>query len=373
MLGNINPAQSLVGDVATPNYKVIAGDGLSIDGAGTNSFPSLIVRDYTGSGYSNLCFLGDATNQGKLKLFSPGQSTLHPASMLGIDPVAHIGLLELRDLVNSPTVPSVYIGALGYSYFGRDSSVNIRVGILTTSPATALHVNGTITHAGLNQLSDSTMKQIIQSLNPTWSVNKLKQLRPVSYEWIYKSDTAMYGTKYGFIAQQVETVIPELIKTDSSGSKSMDYLGVIAILTKSIQEQQKFIDTLRQEMTSMQAQLNSCCSSQSSTKYGQNDSGKGTTHSIDVELGSNTIVLNQNAPNPFAEKTSISYFIPDDIKFAQILFYDKMGRIIRTVDIEERGAGVLNVFAETLSTGTYSYSLIIDGKAFETKQMVKTK
>ena len=50
---------------------------------------------------------------------------------------------------------------------------------------------------------------------------------------------------------------------------------------------------------------------------------------------------------------------------------DYSGKVLRIVDIKEKGPGQLHVFAPNLSNGTYIYSLIIDGKVVETKKMVK--
>ncbi len=97
-----------------------------------------------------------------------------------------------------------------------------------------------------------------------------------------------------------------------------------------------------------------------------------STTLTDVELSNkNTVVLFQNVPNPFAEQTSISYYLPDNIQRAQILFFEQSGKIIKTVDLTEKGKGVLNVFANDLSNGMYTYSLIIDGQTIETKKMIK--
>jgi hypothetical protein len=79
-----------------------------------------------------------------------------------------------------------------------------------------------------------------------------------------------------------------------------------------------------------------------------------------------------NVPNPFAEQTSISYFIPEDVTTAQIMFFDISGRVIKTVDVQ-KGKGIITVFASNLSSGTYNYSLLVDGKPVETKKMVKMK
>jgi trimeric autotransporter adhesin len=86
-------------------------------------------------------------------------------------------------------------------------------------------------------------------------------------------------------------------------------------------------------------------------------------------LGS--IVLNQNVPNPFAEQTTISYSINEDFSKAQILFYDANDRLIQVTDIAGKGFVQLSIFADDLTTGVYSYALVVDGKVIETKKIVK--
>ena len=85
------------------------------------------------------------------------------------------------------------------------------------------------------------------------------------------------------------------------------------------------------------------------------------------------IVLEQNVPNPFAEMTVIGYSLPMDVEKAQIYFYNIEGRIIKTVDIMDRGDGQLNVFAQDLSTGVYTYTLVADDQIVETRKMIKNK
>jgi len=234
-----------------------------------------------------------------------------------------------------------------------------RVGVGILAPNAKLDVYGSINSNGFPVTSDSTLKTNIQVVN-NGAITKIKALRPVTYEWINKVDTFMYGTQYGFTAQQVETVAPELVKTTSNNVKHLNYNGVISLLTKAVQEQQTLIDSL---MTMMQA----CCSNNA-----KNNSPGNSVSAIDVELSDpEAIVLNQNVPNPFAEQTTITYNIPKNTSAAQILFYDINGRQIKAVDITKKGKGQLNVFANDLSNGIYSYTLIVDGKIFETKKMVK--
>ncbi|MFN4233520.1 MAG: T9SS type A sorting domain-containing protein [Bacteroidia bacterium] len=64
-------------------------------------------------------------------------------------------------------------------------------------------------------------------------------------------------------------------------------------------------------------------------------------------------------------------FLPDNVKKAQILFYNAEGKLINSVELSQKGKGQLNVFAVDLSTGIYTYTLVIDGKAIDSKRMIK--
>lgn len=183
----------------------------------------------------------------------------------------------------------------------------------------------------------------------------------------------------GLIAQEVEAILPELVSSfkvpprldtlgniDTIGTsrsfKAVNYIAIIPYLIQGLKEQQEKIDA-------MQSQIDNCCNTGNRhTNPTDNEGGS----SIDINLQNvKAIILNQNVPNPFAEQTTITYFIPDEVKKAQIFFYDTKGTILKIVDVEEKGAGQLNVFAEDLSSGNYTYTLIADGRIVETKKMVK--
>jgi hypothetical protein len=56
------------------------------------------------------------------------------------------------------------------------------------------------------------------------------------------------------------------------------------------------------------------------------------------------------------------------------LFYNAEGKLINTVDLSNQsGKGQINVFANDLSNGVYTYTLVVDGKIIDTKRMVKQK
>ena len=83
------------------------------------------------------------------------------------------------------------------------------------------------------------------------------------------------------------------------------------------------------------------------------------------------VVLEQNVPNPFAERTTIRFTVPNDATNAKIVFHDGLGKQVQSVQVKI-GSGTLDVFASDLSTGTYSYTLIVDGKVVGSKKMAKT-
>ncbi len=248
-------------------------------------------------------------------------------------------------------------------------------------------------------LSDAQVKTNINNFN---ALAKVKTLNPVSYNFTNANVpqlTFNTNLEYGFVAQQLETVYPELVDTvnvpasyDSLGNvvnaaktlKSVNYKAITALLARSIQEQQSTIDSLRtklskqdsinnavqQQLAALASQINACCSN--SAIRSTNNASQTALNQLDVELSDkDAIVLSQNVPNPFAEQTTITYNVPQSVGKAQLLFYNSAGQIIQTVDIKTRGKGKVNVFASDLSSGLYHYTLVADGKVVDSKKMVR--
>jgi hypothetical protein len=121
------------------------------------------------------------------------------------------------------------------------------VGVGTSSPSTRLHVNGTITAtAPLNVVSDAKYKTHITPL--TNALNTVEQLQGVSYDLKRDEFPAMNfpaATQIGFIAQQVEEILPAIVTTDAQGNKSISYTSVIPLLVEAIKELRKEMDELK--------------------------------------------------------------------------------------------------------------------------------
>lgn len=93
--------------------------------------------------------------------------------------------------------------------------------------------------------SDRRFKENIEALDEPLA--KVLQLDGISFQW--KKD----GRKdIGVIAQDVEKVFPELVKTDpSTGFKSVEYGNFVAPLIEAVKEQQKEIEMLKVEIESL--------------------------------------------------------------------------------------------------------------------------
>jgi hypothetical protein len=126
-----------------------------------------------------------------------------------------------------------------------------RVGIGTETPAYALDVVGDINAsanvraAGTSLTSDSRLKRNIQPIGNALAI--VSQLRPVSYEKRKDLKSTAYPMKQiGFIAQELEQVLPDAVFTEQSPDaiKSVDYISLIGVLTRAMQEQQQRIETL---------------------------------------------------------------------------------------------------------------------------------
>lgn len=127
-----------------------------------------------------------------------------------------------------------------------------RVGIKTDNPAASLDVNGNIRHKGLIlSISDARKKDNINQL--THTLSKLEQLRGVSY--VMKDDPER-DVILGLIAQDVEKVYPELVKTDAYDSKTLNYSGLIAPMVEAIKELNKENENLKKTILKIEAKIN---------------------------------------------------------------------------------------------------------------------
>ncbi|MFY0673383.1 MAG: tail fiber domain-containing protein [Bacteroidia bacterium] len=98
---------------------------------------------------------------------------------------------------------------------------------------------------GFIQTSDARFKK--QIIDIDYGLKELMQLRSVSYQW---EEDSLGDTKLGFIAQELELVVPEVVSVanDSLQTRGVNYAELVPVLVKAIQEQQNIIENLEEEV-----------------------------------------------------------------------------------------------------------------------------
>ncbi|MFP5471252.1 MAG: tail fiber domain-containing protein [Bacteroidia bacterium] len=223
-----------------------------------------------------------------------------------------------------------------------------------------------------NFTSDAMFKDNINNLNNSLSL--INQLEPKTFNFKtadYPYMTFPSGIRYGLIAQDVESILPELVNNtvhpgeyDKEGNelrpslsyKTLNYEAFIPILIGAVQEQQAIIEGLNARIEQLESETGGI------TPQGGNDVNSALV---------NAAILYQNTPNPFTNETTISYYVPENAQNAQIVLYDNYGKALKTINIAAKGNGNTTINLAELSNGIYSYSLVIDGKVSDAKKMMK--
>ena len=230
-------------------------------------------------------------------------------------------------------------------------------------------VIGNLTANGMSVSSDRRLKSNINEFDKGLDV--VMAMRPVSYKYNALTKSSDDRLHVGLIAQELQKIAPEFVgnhnidEVDDEGNtiKSDTYLKihdseVKYILVNALQEQQVMIEELQAQIAELQSTIGSV----------DQNSTVGDVELIDVAHST----LGQNSPNPYNEGTVISYTVADNATSARMNFYNLTGQLIKSVSLQS-GAGKLNVSADELPSGTYTYSLEVDGAMISNKKMVKMR
>ena len=113
------------------------------------------------------------------------------------------------------------------------------VGIKDTSPSYELDVDGTIRATGdVIAYSDKRVKENIKTIDN--ALNKVDKLRGVEFNKIGEDKKSI-----GVIAQEIEKVIPEVVREDDKGMKSVAYGNITGVLIEAIKELKSEIEILK--------------------------------------------------------------------------------------------------------------------------------
>jgi hypothetical protein len=284
-------------------------------------------------------------------------------------------------------LPNTHWTTANYKLFVGDDG-NVGVGRKPTTYK--LEVEGQVwTTAGLLITSDETLKRNVRNMNEQRSdyVGKLKQLDGKTYEKlivsgkaneaeiermvklgkISKEDAASalkelnetkkdtYKSEYGFIAQDVKNLFPELVEENAEGILSINYTGLIQVLLEVIKDLQTRIETLEQ---------------------GKNISIRSSAYTEDKEAVEDVVsaggeYLSQNIPNPVDGSTVIKYNLPEGTTQTSITILSIGGSVIKTIPVDANtGNGSVTLYATDLAKGINVYNLTANGVVLGSRRMI---
>ncbi len=140
------------------------------------------------------------------------------------------------------------------------------VGIGTQSPSQRLHVVGNICATGtIGVCSDARFKEHVEPV--AGALEKVDRLRGVAFDWKreeFPDHQFAEDRQLGFIAQEVEKVLPQVVSRGADGYLSVDYGRLTPVLVEALRELRKLhsnqlaqrdarIDLLEREIQELKA------------------------------------------------------------------------------------------------------------------------
>ena len=165
-------------------------------------------------------------------------------------------------------------------------------------------------------------------------------------------------TRFGFIAQEVQEIFPELVIEDADGTLGIDYTGFIPLLVDALGTLQRRVDEQQEIIEAL-----------SDSGQGRRLSPSAGVRDLLIEAGAEVA---QNTPNPFTATTRIACNVPVSVSEAALFVYDLQGQQRLHIPVTERGGSEIVIEGSTLTPGMYIYTLIADGVEIGSKRMILT-
>ena len=236
-------------------------------------------------------------------------------------------------------------------------------------------VNGTLTATNVVNLSDIRLKENIVSLDERNesenALTKVLSMNVVTYNYkktsipAAEADTTQFQQPtepdskinnqrhFGLLAQELQTIYPDLVVEEQNGYLAINYIELVPILVRSIQELKAELDAY---------------------KDGENESQRKSPAITTVHTNTYQSLskLYQNTPNPFKESTTLHFSLADDARDAAICIFDMTGKTLKKMPISS-GMESVSIGGWELGEGIFLYSLVVNGLEVGTQKMIFTK
>lgn len=153
--------------------------------------------------------------------------------------------------------------------------------------------------------------------------------------------------RIGFMAQDIQKVLPELVQTDEKGVMSIDYIGFIPLIVESLKQMQQTIQDQQKEIETLQSLLPA-----------ETKSMFRSTSNEDVSVVEGAKLYNRAG-------ASVSYTLPATYRSANLQVFDVSGRLLKKVVLTGNNS-VVEINSSEIGLGTFVYTLFVDDKKADT-------
>lgn len=391
-IGTSNPAQklSVYASTGVCSFFLRSQDNSSnvIMDRGSSTFNCLVNYKtagaftwYTGCKANNDFSLFNAANDRILTAQQGGNvgiGTATPATKFQVVGNSNFSMDQTGNVPSGFCINATSMNSLYYPGISLNSSTTTGgAGIFGITGVTAAGINvgdengiafAPVNATAFNVSSDRRMKKNIVDISPAMYAEYMEQIRTIesaTFLYTHEDATSRPVPHIGVIAQTLPASVQAHISETASkqgegrlGVSLADMQGLLLVGVKSldakqvaaekiIDDQQKQIDDLRAQLSSMQV----------------NDAR------VTATVANR---LYQNQPNPFNQTCIIRYSVSTEAANALIVIRDLNGNAIKSINAVS-GNGQVTVQANELKQGTYTYSLEINGVSEDTKLMVVTR
>jgi len=287
----------------------------------------------------------------------------------------------------------------GMMLIGVDDLCGGLVQLPPTMPEVKLFVDGGYDVAKYGSslwsvISDERLKKNIEPLEN--SLELIKQIEFFDFEYnglaTSPNDSKRY---YGVMAQQIEEVLPSTVSIYQQKMYPNDvkptsllkfnpndlfYTGMNAIKelaerTEELEEAQTQNEILEERVEALENQMATILDALQEDTSPVEPEQQHDFGNTNQNLHIGTAQLFQNAPNPLHHETQIRYYLPENAVSASIEIQDLNGQLLQQFPLSGAGEGAITFNAQQhgLVSGTYLYTLKINGQVINSKKMILTR
>ena len=153
--------------------------------------------------------------------------------------------------------------------------------------------------------------------------------------------------RIGFLAQDIQKVLPELVQTNEKGIMSIDYTGFIPLIVESIKQMQQTIQDQQKEIEALQSFL------------------PAETKSMFRSTSNEEVSVVEGAKLYNRAGASVSYTLPATYMSANLQVFDVSGRLLKKVVLTGNNS-IVEINPSEIGLGTFVYTLFVDNKKADT-------